>query len=124
MSPPIVAFTTDFGESDGYVAQMKGVVLSAVPGAVLVDVSHRVPPQDVARAAGLPLRPLGWRPWIEVAMATLGIYGVLLGMGWWLLGQPLQGTLVMGVAAFALVVVVRGVSRTPAQAVPEASPEA
>ncbi|MCH2173823.1 Na+:solute symporter [Myxococcota bacterium] len=75
----------------------------------------------VARAAGLPLRPLGWRPWLEVAMATLGIYGVLLGTGWWLLGKPLQGTLVMGVAAWVLVVVARGVSRAPA--VPQASPD-
>lgn len=53
MKPPIVAFSTDFGDLDGYVAQMKGVVLAGVPEAVLVDVSHRLPPQDVPRAAAL-----------------------------------------------------------------------
>lgn len=49
--PPIVTFTTDFGTADGWAAAMKGVVLHLAPGAVLVDVSHAVPPQDVRTAA-------------------------------------------------------------------------
>jgi hypothetical protein len=52
-SLPIVTLTTDFGTSDHYVAQMKGVILSRAPGAPIVDVTHEIPPQDVRRAAYL-----------------------------------------------------------------------
>ncbi len=38
---------TDFGTADGYVGELKGVLLSAAPGTDLVDVSHEVPPQDI-----------------------------------------------------------------------------
>ncbi|MDM7924954.1 MAG: SAM-dependent chlorinase/fluorinase [bacterium] len=47
----IITLTTDFGLSDPYVAAMKGVILSIQPDAVIVDVSHDVPPQDTDRAA-------------------------------------------------------------------------
>ena len=43
----IVTLTTDFGLRDGYVAAMKGVMLSSHPDLTLVDVSHAVAPQDV-----------------------------------------------------------------------------
>lgn len=45
--PPIVTLLTDFGTADGYVAEMKGVLLALAPEAMLVDVSHDVPPHDV-----------------------------------------------------------------------------
>jgi S-adenosylmethionine hydrolase len=45
--PPVVTLLTDFGTADGYVAEMKGVILTHAPGATLVDVTHDVPPQDV-----------------------------------------------------------------------------
>lgn len=51
--PPIITLTTDFGQTDHYVAQMKGVILGLTPHAVLVDVTHEIPPQDVRRAAFL-----------------------------------------------------------------------
>jgi S-adenosylmethionine hydrolase len=44
---PIITLLTDFGTADGYVAELKGVLLSAVPDATLVDLSHDIPPQDV-----------------------------------------------------------------------------
>ena len=44
---PIVTLTTDFGLSDAYVAAMKAAILRQSPHAVLVDVTHNVPPQDV-----------------------------------------------------------------------------
>ena len=47
----IVTLTTDFGTSDPYVGMLKGVVLGAHPAAVLVDLTHGVPPQDVRVAA-------------------------------------------------------------------------
>ncbi len=43
----LVTLLTDFGTADGYVAEMKGVLLSGAPTAQLVDVSHDVPAQDV-----------------------------------------------------------------------------
>jgi S-adenosylmethionine hydrolase len=48
---PLVTLTTDFGLADGYVGTMKGVILSIVPNARLVDLTHEVTPQDVRRAA-------------------------------------------------------------------------
>jgi S-adenosyl-L-methionine hydrolase (adenosine-forming) len=43
----IVTLLTDFGTADGYVAEMKGVILSAAPEVALVDVTHDVSAQDV-----------------------------------------------------------------------------
>lgn len=51
MSAPIVTLTTDFGLADGYVAAMKGVLLSRCPAARLVDVSHEIAPGAIAAAA-------------------------------------------------------------------------
>src|SRR5215475_14720259 len=44
----IITLLTDFGLEDGYVAAMKGVIAGIAPDAHLVDVTHLVPPQDVA----------------------------------------------------------------------------
>ncbi len=46
----LITLLTDFGTADGYVAEMKGVILSTAPEATLVDLSHDVPPQDVELA--------------------------------------------------------------------------
>ena len=48
--PSIVTLLTDFGTADGYVAEMKGVILSAAPNAMLVDVTHDIAAQDVEGA--------------------------------------------------------------------------
>lgn len=55
MSAPLspVTLTTDFGETDHYVAQMKGAILGIAPAAPMIDVTHAIPPQDVRRAAFL-----------------------------------------------------------------------
>jgi len=49
--PPIVTLLTDFGAGSGYPAQMKGVLLGALPGLQIVDLSHEVPPFDVLGGA-------------------------------------------------------------------------
>jgi S-adenosylmethionine hydrolase len=51
---PLLTLTTDFGDCDTYVAQVKGVILSLVPEVQLVDVTHQIPPGDI-RAAALAL---------------------------------------------------------------------
>lgn len=48
-----MTLTTDFGTRDWYVAAVKGVVLSKVPNSQIVDISHDVPPGEVATAAFL-----------------------------------------------------------------------
>ena len=48
---PPIAILTDFGLSDAYVSVMKGVILSRLPGAQIVDISHNVGPQAVLQAA-------------------------------------------------------------------------
>jgi SSS family transporter len=45
----------------------------------------------VAEATGLPARPLGWRPWLDVAAATAGIYAAIAGAGSVLFGHLLGG---------------------------------
>lgn len=48
---PIITLTTDFGEQDGYVAAMRGVILSLAPHVTLVDVSHAVAPGAIRQGA-------------------------------------------------------------------------
>jgi S-adenosylmethionine hydrolase len=43
----LITLLTDFGTADGYVAELKGVLLTLAPGAVVVDVAHDVPAHDV-----------------------------------------------------------------------------
>jgi len=47
----VITLTTDFGCRDPFAGEMKGVVLSINPRAVLVDFTHEVPPQDVSEGA-------------------------------------------------------------------------
>lgn len=47
----IVTVLTDFGTIDGYVAAMKGALLTVNPSATIVDVTHHIPTQDVTEAA-------------------------------------------------------------------------
>ncbi|HEX6042875.1 MAG TPA: SAM-dependent chlorinase/fluorinase [Pyrinomonadaceae bacterium] len=47
----VITLLTDFGTADYFVGAMKGVILSINPKAVIVDITHEVPPQDVAAGA-------------------------------------------------------------------------
>jgi S-adenosylmethionine hydrolase len=71
----LFTLTTDFGAGSGYPAQMKAVLLTAIPGAVLVDVSHDVPRQDVLAGALLLEACLPWFPAgaIHVAVVDPGV---------------------------------------------------
>ncbi|MGW8188085.1 MAG: SAM hydrolase/SAM-dependent halogenase family protein [Desulfobacterales bacterium] len=48
---PVITLLTDFGTHDAYVAIMKGVILKINPQATIVDITHRIEPQDVHQAA-------------------------------------------------------------------------
>ncbi|NLI82351.1 MAG: SAM-dependent chlorinase/fluorinase [Deltaproteobacteria bacterium] len=47
----VVTLLTDFGLEDGYVACMKGVILSIAPHVHLVDASHLIPAQAICSGA-------------------------------------------------------------------------
>lgn len=49
--PPAISLLTDFGEDDGFVGTMKGVMRRIVPEATFIDITHRINPQDVHQAA-------------------------------------------------------------------------
>lgn len=48
---PIITLTSDFGTLDGYVGAMKGVILGMAPTAVVTDIAHDIPAQDVEAGA-------------------------------------------------------------------------
>ena len=47
----IITLTTDFGRRDWFVGTMKGVVLGINPRAVIVDLTHEIPPADIRAGA-------------------------------------------------------------------------
>lgn len=59
---PIISLTTDFGEVDGYVGIMRGVILNICPQATLTDLSHAIPPQDVQAAAFILYQSFDYYP--------------------------------------------------------------
>ncbi len=53
MPDPLITITTDFGESDAYVASLKGAILSVNPSVTIVDITHSVGPQRIEQGAFL-----------------------------------------------------------------------
>jgi S-adenosylmethionine hydrolase len=47
----LITLTTDFGETDGYAAAMKGIILGINPEADIVDITHNISPHDIRQAA-------------------------------------------------------------------------
>lgn len=72
----IVTLITDFGTADGYVGEMKGVILTAAPDSTLVDVSHDIPPGDVEAAAWVL-----WRVWERYPAGSVHVVVVDPGVG-------------------------------------------
>jgi S-adenosylmethionine hydrolase len=72
----LITLLTDFGTADSYVAEVKGTLLAAAPGATLVDVTHAVPPGDVRAGAYL----LG-RVWHRFPPGTVHLAVVDPGVG-------------------------------------------
>ncbi len=58
----LITLTTDFGERDGFVGIMKGVILSIFPQVQLIDLSHEVEPQNVRQAAYILQRAVPFFP--------------------------------------------------------------
>lgn len=69
--PALVTLTTDFGAGSGYPAQVKGVLLSGVPDARIVDLSHEVPAYDVLAGALLLEACVPWFPAEAIHLAVV-----------------------------------------------------
>lgn len=70
-----ITLLTDFGDRDGYVGAMKGVIASLAPGVAVIDICHAVPPQDLLHA-GLTWRsavPFFPRGSVHVAVVDPGV---------------------------------------------------
>ena len=61
-SQHIITLTTDFGDKDGYVATLKGTILSIAGDVRLIDVSHDIAPQDIMEAAYVLRRTASFFP--------------------------------------------------------------
>lgn len=51
MKPGTIALLTDFGTEDPYVGVMKGVIATISPGTQVIDITHRIKPQNITQAA-------------------------------------------------------------------------
>src|SRR5260370_37634292 len=60
--PPVITMTTDFGQYDGYVGTMKGVIHTLLPDAKVVDISHEVAPQQINEGAFILYRAYRYFP--------------------------------------------------------------
>ncbi len=70
-----VALLTDFGTRDGYVAEMKGVLVGMNPEASIIDLTHDIPAQDIRHGAWVLERVVGRFPadTIHVAVVDPGV---------------------------------------------------
>ena len=68
---PIITLLTDFGAADYFVGAMKGVILSANPEARIADITHEIPPQDIAAAAYTLLAAYGAFPTQAIHLAVV-----------------------------------------------------
>ena len=71
----VVTLLSDFGSRDGYVGQMKGIVLDSCPSAVITDISHDVERHNIAMGSFIlettaPYFPKGT---IHVAVVDPGV---------------------------------------------------
>lgn len=69
-----LSLTTDYGHSDGFVAACHGVVARIAPAVRVIDVTHLVPPGDVARGAAVLAQTVGYLPpAVHVAVVDPGV---------------------------------------------------
>lgn len=71
----IITLLTDFGAADHYVAAMKGVILQTAPKAIIVDITHRIAPQNLLQAAFILRQTFEYFPagTIHVAVVDPGV---------------------------------------------------
>ncbi|GGK90638.1 SAM hydrolase/SAM-dependent halogenase family protein [Mangrovihabitans endophyticus] len=99
-----ISLTTDYGTFDGFVAACHGVIARIAPQIRVIDVTHHVPPADVARGAAVlaqtaPHLP----PSVHVAVVDPGVgtarRGIAIGTPNGLLVGPDNGVLIWAAEA-------------------------
>ncbi|HNR02753.1 MAG TPA: SAM-dependent chlorinase/fluorinase [Anaerolineaceae bacterium] len=72
---PLVTLTTDFGNKDGFVGTMKGVIWGICPGAQIADISHEITPQNVSEGAAVLRRAVLYFPagTVHIAVVDPGV---------------------------------------------------
>ncbi len=85
--PACITLLSDFGLRDGYVGMMKAAIAQIVPTACVIDLTHEIPPQNIAHArfvlmSSFPYFPVGT---IHVAVVDPGVgsdrRGVAIAIG-------------------------------------------
>ncbi len=71
MAGPIITLTTDFGLRDEYVGALKGVLLSYLHDARIIDITHAIAPHDVPGAAAILARAAVFYPDSTVHLAVV-----------------------------------------------------
>ncbi len=76
-TPPLITLTTDFGTRDPYLGALRGALLTACPGAQLVDIGHDLPPYDRLAGAYLLGAAAPWFPrgTVHLAVVDPGVGG-------------------------------------------------
>ena len=71
----VITLLTDFGLEDEYAGVLKGVILSIHPAAMVVDLTHQIPPGDVEQAGWLLSWSWRWFPkgTVHVAVVDPGV---------------------------------------------------
>jgi S-adenosyl-L-methionine hydrolase (adenosine-forming) len=84
---------SDFGDRDGYVAAMKGLLLSRAPQASLVDITHQIPPFQVETAACILASVYRDFPprTVHLAVVDPGVGGARRAIAVWAAGQWFVG---------------------------------
>jgi S-adenosylmethionine hydrolase len=69
-----ISLTTDYGLSDGFVAACHGVLARLAPHARVIDVTHLVPPGEVAQGANVLAQTVPHLPTaVHVAVVDPGV---------------------------------------------------
>jgi S-adenosylmethionine hydrolase len=69
-----LSFLTDYGLEDGFVAACHGVAARIAPHAVIIDVTHLVPPGDIRRGAAVLAQTVPYLPpAVHVAVVDPGV---------------------------------------------------
>ena len=94
-----ISLTTDYGTFDGFVAACHGSIARIAPDVRVIDVTHHVPPADVARGAAVLAQTAPYLPpSVHVAVVDPGVgtarRGVVIGTPNGVLVGPDNGVLI------------------------------
>ncbi|MBW4620564.1 MAG: SAM-dependent chlorinase/fluorinase [Cyanosarcina radialis HA8281-LM2] len=91
--PQMITLLSDFGESDVYVGVMKGVIARIDRAISIIDLTHQIPPQDIAAARFALMNAYPYFPpgTVHIAVVDPGVGGSRRGVAVELAGGYLVG---------------------------------